>query len=113
MNDRDCWTLDAMDKYGGGFIKSLSTLARHADSVNLLKIKAKWEEYWLEYETAGRKMEKESLINMCWHKWTKWKRLKEGTLHRQSDKAQIGYFIYQVRECETCGEEQLNKIEKE
>lgn len=52
------WTCDAMDKYGGSFVKTLSNLARHADPINLAKIKATWPEYWLEYEKQGIELEK-------------------------------------------------------
>lgn len=57
MNDRDSWTVDAMEKYGGSFVKQLGELARRADPVNLAKIKATWAEYWADYEKTGIKME--------------------------------------------------------
>jgi len=58
MNERDCWTVDAMEKYGGSFVKALAELARRADPINLRKIKATWEEYWMQYEKTGIEIEK-------------------------------------------------------
>lgn len=60
MNERDSWTVDAMEKWGGDFVKHLGALARRADYGNLRKIKAVWPEYWLDYESMGRKLEKDS-----------------------------------------------------
>jgi len=62
MNDRDqrlrdYWTLQAMLKFGGGFVKCLAKATEHADPINLSKIKATWPEYWAEYEEKGRKLE--------------------------------------------------------
>lgn len=59
-NDRDAWTVDAMEKYGGSFVKFLGELARGSDSINLAKIKDTWPEYWSEYEKIGREMEQKS-----------------------------------------------------
>lgn len=55
--DRDAWTLDAMEKYGGSFVKALAVLARHADAGNFARIKAGWPEYWTDYEARGKEME--------------------------------------------------------
>lgn len=55
MNEKDCNTVDAMEKYGGSFVKQLSLLARHADPINLQKIKDTWPEYWAQYQTMGTK----------------------------------------------------------
>lgn len=54
---RDYWTIEAMLKYGGSFVKALAEVARYADPQNLAKIKATWVEYWAEYEKMGREME--------------------------------------------------------
>lgn len=58
MNERDIWTIDAMEKYGGSFVKQLGALARRADPINLQKIKTTWPEYWSEYEARGIEMER-------------------------------------------------------
>jgi len=60
MNDRDMWTIDAMESQGGGFVHALSILARRADPKNLQKIKDTWPEYWADYEARGRKLETQS-----------------------------------------------------
>lgn len=60
MNDRDMWTVDAMEAQGGSFVKALGNAARHADTQNLQKIKETWPEYWADYEERGRKLESES-----------------------------------------------------
>lgn len=54
---RDYWTIEAMAKYGGSFVKALAEAARHADPQNLAKIKTTWVEYWTEYEKTGRELE--------------------------------------------------------
>jgi len=54
---RDYWTIEAMSKYGGSFVKALAEAARHADMQNLAKIKTTWVEYWAEYEKTGRELE--------------------------------------------------------
>lgn len=57
MNDRDSYTIDAMEKWGGSFVQKLGQLARRADPINLEKIKATWPEYWSEYEKKGHDLE--------------------------------------------------------
>lgn len=61
MNDRDIWTCDAMEKWGGSFVKALGNLARHADPDNLKKIKNAFPEYWADYEEQGKLLENEEL----------------------------------------------------
>lgn len=56
-NERDAWTVDAMEKYGGSFVKALAELARRADPANLALIKSTWPKYWAEYEVSGLRME--------------------------------------------------------
>lgn len=60
MNERDSWTVEAMEDMGGSFVKALAALARRADSINLAKIKQAWPEYWKEYEQIGRDKEKKA-----------------------------------------------------
>lgn len=59
MDDRDIWTINAMEKYGGSFVKALGALARSADVPNLIRIKIVWVEYWIDYEKKGVILEKE------------------------------------------------------
>lgn len=58
-HNRDYWTLNAMAKYGGGFVKALAETARHADQNNLNRIKQAWPEYWKEYEHMGKSLERD------------------------------------------------------
>lgn len=58
-NENDYWTVEAMEKYGGSFVKILATMARRADPTNLAKIKYTWSNYWYEYQAIGRDMRKE------------------------------------------------------
>lgn len=45
----DWETLEAMERFGGGFVRQLAKLAAVADPVNFLKIKATWPNYFAEY----------------------------------------------------------------
>lgn len=54
--DFDFWTIQAMVKYGGSFVKGLAAAALHADRHNLAKIKATWPEYWEDYQEKGQVM---------------------------------------------------------
>jgi hypothetical protein len=49
MTDKDLAITDAMEQYGGSFVKALAVAARRADPDNLAKIKATWPEYWQRY----------------------------------------------------------------
>jgi len=57
MNERDSWTVDVMEKYGGSFVQALARAARCADPINLRKIKLAWANLWSEYEMMGRGMQ--------------------------------------------------------
>jgi len=54
MNERDLAVVEAMEKYGGSFVKALAQLARRADASNLEKIKHTWATYWLEYTDCSK-----------------------------------------------------------
>lgn len=58
MTDRDCWTLDAMKRFGGSFVQALSEVAQRADDTNLSLIKSTWPKYWAQYEEMGIIQEK-------------------------------------------------------
>ena len=60
MNERDWWTVRAMEKMGGSFVKALAELAHRADPINLGVIKRAWPEKWLEYEKTGIQFESEA-----------------------------------------------------
>ena len=53
MNETDFWTVEAMEKYGGSFVKALAECARRADPINLDIIKKSWPYYWEKYEKMG------------------------------------------------------------
>jgi hypothetical protein len=58
MNARDIEVIDAMRRYGGGFVKALAELATCADDENLARVKLTWPEYWIRYgELADRRRE--------------------------------------------------------
>lgn len=54
MNDKDLKVIEAMETYGGSFVKNLAQLARSADRFNLIKIKQTWPEYWKQYEEMAK-----------------------------------------------------------
>lgn len=49
MNEEDLNIIAKMEQYGGSFVKALANAARHADTVNLAKIKMTFREYWDSY----------------------------------------------------------------
>lgn len=57
MNKRDSYTIEAMEKYGGSFVKALAECFRHADSHNRALIKTTWSQYWSQYERMGAEAE--------------------------------------------------------
>lgn len=59
INDRDWWTLEAMRRRGGSFVRALAEAAHRADDVNLNKMKEAWPEYFAEYEAHGAALEKD------------------------------------------------------
>ena len=59
--NRDFWTLKAMAKYGGGFVKQLAMAGMQADDNNIRRIQNAWPEYWAEYEDIGKKLEAHDL----------------------------------------------------
>lgn len=61
MNERDYWTVEAMEAQGGSFVKALANCARMADPLNLALIKATWPEYWKEYEDLGIGLESQNV----------------------------------------------------
>ena len=49
MNEEDYKIVEAMEKYGGSFVKNLARLCYSADQNNLRKIKETWSDYWNDY----------------------------------------------------------------
>ena len=61
MNEEDYKIVEAMEKYGGSFVKALANTARHADHFNLGKIRQTWSEYWNTYREMAIGLEKTKL----------------------------------------------------
>lgn len=61
MNEEDYKIIEAMEKYGGSFVKALANAARHADNYNLGKIRQNWKEYWDTYREMAIGLEKTKL----------------------------------------------------
>ena len=55
MNDEELFVIEAMEKYGGSFVKSLAQCFRHADQNNFYKLKSAFPEYWDEYSEKSEK----------------------------------------------------------
>lgn len=55
---RDYWTLEAMRKFGRGFVKQLGLAGAQADNDNLQRMKNAWPEYWKQYEGMGASLRK-------------------------------------------------------
>ncbi len=53
MKTEDWKTLEAMRRYGGGFVHALATAAMHADDNNYAKLKAAFPELWLQYSATA------------------------------------------------------------
>ena len=61
MNEEDLKIVDAMETYGGSFVKALANAARHADHFNLGKIRQTFREYWDTYKEMAIGIEKTQL----------------------------------------------------
>lgn len=48
--------IDAMDTFGGSFVKSLANAMMHADSINYLKLIDAFPEYVRQYVDMAKKM---------------------------------------------------------
>ena len=53
--DHDYQILEAMQTYGGSFVKQLALLCRLADVNNFQKLKNTFSNYWIEYESFVKK----------------------------------------------------------
>ena len=61
MNEEDIKIIDAMEEYGGSFVKALANVCRHADHYNLGKIRQAFHEYWNVYREKSEQLEKTKL----------------------------------------------------
>lgn len=51
--DRKLEVLDAMERYGGGFVRALAEAWRKADSTNEEKLQRAFPEYWQQYSAMA------------------------------------------------------------
>lgn len=51
----DWHIIEAMTRYGGGFIKHLALACKHADLTNLRRIKNAFPEEWTQYATFAER----------------------------------------------------------
>lgn len=54
MSEQDIKVIEAMETYGGSFVKALAECARRADAINLQKIKDTWADYWQQYTEMAK-----------------------------------------------------------
>lgn len=54
-NDHDFEVVEAMEKYGGSFVKALAECFHRADANNVEKLKNAFPEYWEQYEEMAKK----------------------------------------------------------
>ena len=52
--DEDCEVVDAMELYGGSFVKALATCFLLADGYNYPKLKEAFFDYWLQYQKIAK-----------------------------------------------------------
>ncbi len=56
MNPEEHKIVEAMETYGGSFVKALAVCFYRADHSNLIKLKNAFPEYWEEYKEFAKKM---------------------------------------------------------
>jgi len=49
-NEKEYQTVEAMEKFGGSFVKALARAFHRADPINFIKLKNAFPEYWEEYK---------------------------------------------------------------
>ena len=53
--EEDYLIVEAMEKYGGSFVKALAECFRRADSFNTIKLKNAFPEYWKQYKDMAKR----------------------------------------------------------
>lgn len=53
MTDEDFDTVDAMIRYGGGFVSALGVAWRKADADNQRRLRTAFPEYWEKYRAVA------------------------------------------------------------
>ena len=54
MEGKEMLVMEAMERYGGSFVKSLATCLRLADHVNFKKLKETFPEFWNQYSHMAK-----------------------------------------------------------
>lgn len=62
MTDDQIAVVEAMDKWGGGFVKALAEAFRRADPVNFRVLRNAFPEYWVQYSEMARKARHEGTL---------------------------------------------------
>lgn len=57
MHEKDYKMIEAMEKFGGSFVKALSQAFLHADPTNYQKLRHTFPEYVHEYTATARKID--------------------------------------------------------
>ncbi len=52
--EQDYKIVEAMEKYGGSFVKALAVCLQKADLINFSKLRNTFSNYWEEYEKFTR-----------------------------------------------------------
>lgn len=50
MTKQEAKVIEAMDKYGGSFVKALAECFRCADPVNFMRLRDAFPNYWSQYD---------------------------------------------------------------
>lgn len=53
--ESDYKIVEAMENYGGSFVKALAECFRRADTENFVKLKLTFLNYWKQYDEMSRK----------------------------------------------------------
>ena len=56
LEEEKYYVIVGMKAYGGSFVQSLGEALSHADTINTLKIKDTFSDYWKEYLEVGKKL---------------------------------------------------------
>lgn len=54
MNEQELAVVEAMEKFGGGFVQGLSICFRRADRTNFLRLRKAFPDYWEQYDTISK-----------------------------------------------------------
>ena len=59
MTDSEIEVVEAMGKWGGGFVQALAEAFRRADLHNFRALRVAFPEYWTKYSEVARKAKRE------------------------------------------------------